>query len=222
MGFGFRIFGGDRVLHHHDITGFPVQFYAYAPVFFYRIKIQFGIFGYLPCQIYGRAACINYAGRVFAQFNDPLPGIFTGDQVQVGQFRICVPYLFVDASGYFPALYMHQRTLHGDPGLAFGESCDILLRNNARIANRLFSTPRGAIAAGQAADLVVFDYVPFTPLRPDTFFGHLLFGVGFTRAHTTIARGKVVVENGELLEFDSSGVRAHCVERASAIWSRIR
>lgn len=120
------------------------------------------------------------------------------------------------------ALYMHQRTLHGDPGLAFGESCDILLRNNARIANRLFSTPRGAIAAGQAADLVVFDYVPFTPLRPDTFFGHLLFGVGFTRAHTTIARGKVVVENGELLEFDSSGVRAHCVERASAIWSRIR
>jgi putative selenium metabolism protein SsnA len=120
------------------------------------------------------------------------------------------------------AMYMHQRTLHRDPTLAFGESCDILLRNNRRIANRLFTEPRGAIARGQLADIVIHDYVPFTPLRPDTFFGHLLFGVGFARAHTTIARGKVVVENGELRHLDENDVRAHCVERAAAIWSRIR
>ncbi len=120
------------------------------------------------------------------------------------------------------AMYMHQRTLHRDPTLAFGESCDILLRNNRRIANRLFSKPRGSIAKGQQADIVIYDYVPFTPLQADTFFGHLLFGVGFSRAHTTIARGKVIVENGDLPQLDENGVRAHCVERASALWSRIR
>ena len=120
------------------------------------------------------------------------------------------------------AMYMHQRTLHRDPTLAFGESCDILLRNNRRIANRLFSVPRGAIKKGQLADLVVYDYVPFTPLRPDTFLGHLLFGVGFKRAHTTIARGKVIVENGGLHKLEENDVRAHCVDRAAAIWSRIR
>ena len=120
------------------------------------------------------------------------------------------------------AMYMHQRTLHRDPTLAFGESCEILLRNNRRIANRLFNEPRGAIQKGQLADIVIHDYVPFTPLRPDTFFGHLLFGVGFTRAHTTIARGKVVVANGKLSGLDENEVRAHCVERAAAIWSRIR
>ena len=120
------------------------------------------------------------------------------------------------------AMYMHQRTLHRDPTLAFGESCDILLRNNRRIANRLFKNPRGSIAKGQQADLVVFDYVPFTPLQAETFFGHLLFGIGFSRAHTTIARGKVIVENGDLPQLDENGVRAHCVERASALWSRIR
>ncbi len=120
------------------------------------------------------------------------------------------------------AMYMHQRTLHRDPTLAFGESCDILLRNNRRIANRLFSNPRGSIAKGQQADIVVYDYVPFTPLRPDTLFGHLLFGIGFSRAYATIARGKVIVENGDLPQLDENGVRAHCVERASALWSRIR
>jgi putative selenium metabolism protein SsnA len=120
------------------------------------------------------------------------------------------------------AMYMHQRTLHRDPTLAFGESCDILLRNNRRIANRLFNEPRGSIAPGQLADLVLYDYVPFTPLRPDTLFGHLLFGIGFSRAHTTIARGKPIVQDGELPELDANDVRAHCVERASALWSRIR
>ncbi len=120
------------------------------------------------------------------------------------------------------AMYMHQRTLHRDPTLAFGEACDILLGNNRRIANRLFNVPRGSIAKGQLADIVVFDYVPFTPLRPDTLFGHLLFGIGFSRAHTTIARGEVIVENGDLPKLDENGVRAHCVDRAASIWSRIR
>ncbi|MDJ0748182.1 MAG: putative aminohydrolase SsnA [Woeseiaceae bacterium] len=120
------------------------------------------------------------------------------------------------------AMYMHQRTLHRDPTIAFGESCDILLRNNRRIANRLFNEPRGAIAKGQLADLIIHNYVPFTPLRPDTLFGHLLFGIGFSRAHTTIARGNVIVENGVLTKLVESEVRADCVERASAIWARIR
>ena len=120
------------------------------------------------------------------------------------------------------AMYMHQRTLHRDPTLAFGEACDILLRNNRRIANRLFTEPRGSIVKGQLADIVLYDYVPFTPLRADTLFGHLLFGVGFSRAHTTVARGKVIVENGDVLKLAENNIRAHCVERASAIWSRIR
>ncbi len=120
------------------------------------------------------------------------------------------------------AMYMHQRTLHRDPTIAFGEACDILLRNNRRIANRLFNVPRGSIVKGQLADLVIYNYVPFTPLRADTLFGHLLFGIGFSRAHTTIARGRVVVEDGDLPQLDENGIRAHCVERASALWSRIR
>ncbi len=120
------------------------------------------------------------------------------------------------------AMYMHQRTLHRDPTLAFGESCDILLRNNRRIANRLFNAPRGSIEKGQLADIAIYNYVPFTPLEPDTFFGHLLFGIGFSSVHTTIARGEVIVENGDIPKLDESGVRAHCVERASALWSRIR
>lgn len=120
------------------------------------------------------------------------------------------------------AMYMHQRTLHQDPTLAFVEACEILLRNNPRICNRLFADPRGALAAGQLADVVIYNYVPFTPLNADTFYGHLLFGLGFSRVHTTVARGNMIVDNGDIPHLDENNVRAFCIERASAIWSRIR
>lgn len=119
------------------------------------------------------------------------------------------------------ALYLHQRTLHQDPTLAFAEACDILLGNNRRICERLFAAPRGVLAAGRLADVVIYDYVPCTPLTADTLYGHLLFGLAFSHAHATIARGEIIVENGELLHLDGNAVRASCVERAASIWSRI-
>jgi len=119
------------------------------------------------------------------------------------------------------AMYLHQRAEQRDPTLAFAEACEILLKNNARICNRLFAETRGALAAGQLADVVIHDYVPFTPLNADTFYGHLLFGLSFSRIQTTIARGRVIVDDGRLPNLDEEAIRAQCTERARAIWARI-
>jgi cytosine/adenosine deaminase-related metal-dependent hydrolase len=119
------------------------------------------------------------------------------------------------------AMYLHQRSEHNDPTLAFGEACQILLENNRTIANRLFREPRGALAPGQLADIMIPEYVPFTPLNADTFYGHLLFGLSFARIRTTVARGRVIVDEGHLPHLDEEAIRAHCAERAPSIWSRI-
>ncbi len=119
------------------------------------------------------------------------------------------------------AMYLQQRAEHRDPTLAFVEACEILLKNNSRICNRLFAEPRGMLAPGQLADVVIYDYVPFTPLNADTFYGHLLFGLSFSRVQTTIARGRVVVDDGHLPNLDEDAIRAHCAERAPALWARI-
>jgi len=119
------------------------------------------------------------------------------------------------------AMYLHQRTYHRDPTVAFGEACDILLKNNREICNRLFHEPRGMLATGQLADIIIPDYVPFTPLTADTFYGHLLFGLSFTRVRTTISRGEIVVDEGRLAHLDEDEIRAKCAERATRIWNRI-
>ena len=119
------------------------------------------------------------------------------------------------------AMYLHQRTYHRDPTEGFTEACEILLRNNREICNRLFREPRGMIATGQLADIIIPDYVPFTPLNAATFYGHLLFGLSFARVRTTIARGRVIVDDGHLVHLDEDEIRARCTEKASRIWSRI-
>jgi cytosine/adenosine deaminase-related metal-dependent hydrolase len=119
------------------------------------------------------------------------------------------------------AMYLHQRTYHRDPTVAFAEACEILLHNNRNICNRLFPDPRGVLAPGHVADVIIPDYVPFTPLNADTFYGHLLFGLSFARIRTTIARGQVIVDDGQLPHVDEEAIRAHCAERAPAIWARI-
>jgi putative selenium metabolism protein SsnA len=120
------------------------------------------------------------------------------------------------------AMYLHQRTYHRDPTVAFTEACEILLKHNRSICNRLFREPRGVLAPGQLADVIIPDYVPFTPLNADTFYGHLLFGLSFAKVRTTIARGQVVVDDGRLPHLDEEAIRAHCAERAPRIWEKIK
>ena len=119
------------------------------------------------------------------------------------------------------AMYLHQRTVQRDPGIAFAEACQVLLENNRSIANRVFDEPRGALAPGQLADIMIPEYLPFTPLNADTFYGHLLFGLSFAPVRTTIARGRVIMEDGRLAHLDEEAIRARCARRAASLWSRI-
>jgi len=120
------------------------------------------------------------------------------------------------------AMYLHERTQRRDPAAGFAESCRILLENNRAIANRLFDEPRGALAPGQLADIMIADYQPYTPLNADTFYGHLLFGLCHAPLRWTIARGQVILDEGCLPHLDEAAIRARCVERARRLWGRIQ
>ena len=119
------------------------------------------------------------------------------------------------------AAYLLQRATHHDPRVAFVEACDLLLKNNRAICNRLFRDPRGELSTGKQADLAVFDYTPFTPFEAGTFLGHLLFGLVNAPVRHTVARGRVVVRDGALPHLDEAALRAKAVEHARNLWSRL-
>ena len=107
-----------------------------------------------------------------------------------------------------------------DPRVFFCESCQLLLENNAKIADRFFSKKLGELKEGAYGDIILVDYLPPTPLNESTFFGHFLFGICEAQVNTTIINGKVLMKDGKLLHIDEEKIFAESRKQAKAFWKR--
>lgn len=114
-----------------------------------------------------------------------------------------------------------HRHVQRDPRVAFGEAADLLLRANARIASTLTGERLGVLAPGALADVIITDYVPFTPLHAGNLAGHLLFGIARCPIDTTIVDGRVRVRGGQLVDLDVNALRAAARTAARAVWERM-
>ncbi len=118
------------------------------------------------------------------------------------------------------ALFIHHLAAK-DPSAGFMESMDTLTLNNAGIANRYWDIGLGEIAAGCAADVILMEYYPPTPLNADTFLGHLAFGLSQATVDTTIVGGKVLMENRELrVGVDEEELARESRKLAARLWER--
>ena len=115
---------------------------------------------------------------------------------------------------------IHKHVLC-DPGAAWAEVPQMLFENNAAIADRSFDTRVGVLEPGAAADIVVSDYVPLTPMTADNCDGHILFGMSGRSMVTTIINGVVKMKDRELMGIDAEAILAKCREQSAAMWARI-
>jgi len=115
---------------------------------------------------------------------------------------------------------IHKHVL-SDPGAAWAEVPQMLFSNNSKICSRSFKTKLGVLEPGAAADIVVSDYVPLTPMSADNCDGHILFGMSGRSIITTVINGVVKMKNRELIGIDAEAILAKCRERSEAMWTRI-
>ena len=65
-----------------------------------------------------------------------------------------------------------------------------MLANSARCASAALGVALGKLATGAAADVVVTDYLPFTPINSDNLPGHLLFALAARHVRHVLIDGK--------------------------------
>ena len=104
------------------------------------------------------------------------------------------------------------------PNVGWCEVTDMLFKNNARIGARYFDAPLGVLEAGAAADVIVMDYKPYTPFDHTNIDGHMIFGMTGRQCQTTIANGRLLMKDRELIGIDEEAVNAHILEEAKALW----
>ena len=113
-----------------------------------------------------------------------------------------------------------QKIKRRNPSVGFLEILNALAVNNARIAARFWGAQVGELKKGFRADVILLDYASPTPLDEQSFLGHLGYGIGHSSVRTTIADGKVLMRDHQLLGIDEERVAARARELSTALWER--
>jgi len=113
-----------------------------------------------------------------------------------------------------------QRLRQKDPCAFFVEACSLLLQNNRRIAGRYFGHPLGVLEPGACGDVAVLEYDPPTPMNEQTFLGHFLFGLCGAVVETTVAGGRVLMENRVLKTLHEQDIMSASRRQAARFWKR--
>ena len=117
---------------------------------------------------------------------------------------------------YKVANVLHKHHLC-DPNAAWGEVPKMLFEGNAQIAGRYFKKDLGVLKEGAAADVIVMDYDPLTPMHAGNINSHVLLGMSGRQVNTTVCNGKILMKDREVLVADEAEVMAKCREEAKKL-----
>ena len=89
------------------------------------------------------------------------------------------------------------------------------------IASLFFPRSVGALTAGAFADIILLDYVPYTPLTSGNYPWQLIFGMDGSHVTHTICGGQMLMADRQLLTLDEEAIAARALELAPGIWRRV-
>ncbi len=119
--------------------------------------------------------------------------------------------------------YLFHRISKGDPRVMSGDRLiDMAFKNNATIAEIFFPKPVGALAPGAFADIILLDYIPFTPLTDANYPWQIVFGMDGSHVTHTIAGGQMLMQDRQVLTLDEAAIAAKASRLASDVWQRVR
>jgi putative selenium metabolism protein SsnA len=120
------------------------------------------------------------------------------------------------------AAYLMHKLWNGDPRRMPGTSvADMAVYNNMALAGSLFpDAPLGRLVPGAHADLVFVDYHAPTALSADNLPWHVIFGFQPDMVTTTIAAGKLLMQDRQLLTLDEAAIAARARELSAKVWKR--
>jgi putative selenium metabolism protein SsnA len=119
--------------------------------------------------------------------------------------------------------YLLHKAHRRDPRVMDADQVlQLAYANNAQIARAFWKVPLGELSVGAYADIILLDYVPYTPLTAGNFPWHLVFGMDGTHVTHTICAGKILMKDRTLLTLNEEAIAARARELARGVWQRVQ
>jgi len=115
------------------------------------------------------------------------------------------------------ALHSHMSRA---PGAGVGEFAGVLLRANAALVSETFGRRIGSLEPGAAADLILLDYFPPTPVSGGNLPWHIQFGMSATQVRTVMVDGRIVMRDRQILGLDEFELARAAQAVAAGTWER--
>ena len=96
-----------------------------------------------------------------------------------------------------------------------------MLVNAARRASSALGVTLGVLQPGAAADIVITDYAPFTPIDSGNLLGHLLFGLSSTHVRHVLIGGRLAVRDRAVVSCDAPEAARNAQTLAADLWKRM-
>ena len=120
------------------------------------------------------------------------------------------------------AAYLVHKLAARDPRRMPGDMViELAAYNNAELASLHFGAPIGRLAVGCAADFILVDYQPTTPLTAGNLPWHILFGFQSSMVTATMVEGVWLMRDRHVLTLNETHITRDSSELAQALWSRI-
>jgi len=114
-----------------------------------------------------------------------------------------------------------QHLRQNNPSCAFMEIANTLLKNNPEFASKHFGVRLGEISEGAAADIILIDYLPPTPLNDETATGHIIYGISQEIVDTTMVGGRILMRNKKLcIDIDEDEIYQRARRLSRSLWER--
>jgi putative selenium metabolism protein SsnA len=119
------------------------------------------------------------------------------------------------------AYFLHKLASRDPRRMSGSQVAELAIANNAALAHAYFPQAEvGQIVRGAFADLIFVDYQSPTPVTAENLPWHIIFGFEAGMVTTTIAAGKVLMKDRELLTLDEASIAGRARELAPRVWKR--
>jgi putative selenium metabolism protein SsnA len=120
------------------------------------------------------------------------------------------------------AAYLLHKINARDPRAMPGDVvARLAFANNTKLASLFWPQPAGVLEPGAYADIILLDYYPYTPITDGNYPWHIIFGIDGSQVTHTIAGGKLLMKDRQLLTLDEEAIAAKGRELAKGVWRRV-
>lgn len=118
--------------------------------------------------------------------------------------------------------YLAHKLWSLDPRRMSGSDVvQMAVYNNAQLAEQQFGVgPIGSLVPGAQADIIFVDYHPFTELNAGNLPWQIIFGFHESMITMTMAAGKVLMQDRQLLTLDEEKIAAEARQLSGETWQR--